>query len=286
MRQITEIILLRSLWITIIGILVNQYCIAEPISLFENEYNHFSGNQLKRFKVCGERCSGTNYIMHLLHANFPELKHTQQLEFGHKHFLWWFGCTDFKKLIPLKYKINAVDMSGSSDCLFVGIVRNSYDWLRSFYTIPWEVHRNLCNRGFSHFLKSEWRCRSAHHIFEGSYSEIDNFNPWSNRPFKNILELRKYKIKNYLTLGKIVKNFIFVRYEDVRDHPQAFIKFVNKKYRLKNKKKFIPITTHKGTHVPYAPKKYFAFSQEDLKFISENIDCEMERAAGYDCLIK
>lgn len=270
------------MWIAIIVILaVNVNCRANSFSIYDNKYNHFSGKKLKRLKVCGERCSGTNFIMHLIHANFHDLKPIQLLEYGQKHFLWWFGTDEFYKLKPLKYKFNAVDMAGSSNCLFVVVIRDPYDWLRSFFGVPFEVHGSLLNRGFSHFLRAQWKLRDKYHKLDGSYKEIDNYNPWTNKPFSNVLELRKYKIINYLTLSKIVDNYMLVRYEDVRDNPKAFIKFIAKNYRLKKNKVFTPITTLKGSHVPYVPKKYFSFLEEDLNFINENIDWDMEEKVGY-----
>src|ERR1700722_3747606 len=78
---------------------------------FDNEYNHCSGGEIKRFKVCGERCSGTNFLVQLLHKNFPSLGQDGTDEFGHKHFLWWFGTpVDEGKLERLKYSPRAVDL--------------------------------------------------------------------------------------------------------------------------------------------------------------------------------
>lgn len=250
-------------------------------SYFDNEYNSFSGSKIKRLKVCGERCSGTNFLYYLLHANFPDLKQTQLFEYGHKHFLWWFGSTAFTKLEPLRYEFSAVDMVDSSDCLFVVVVRDPYDWLRSFFSFPHLVHEDLLNRGFSHFLRSQWKLVDEPHPLDGSYKEIDNYNPWTNKPFSNVLELRKYKMQNYLTLSKLVDNYMIVRYEDVRDAPEAFIHFIATKYLLNKKEVFTPITTLKGSHVPYVPKKYFSFSEEDLYFINANIDWDIEEKINY-----
>lgn len=219
--------------------------------------------------------------MHLFRANFPDLKEIPWTEYGHKHFLWWFGSTAFTKLKPLKYEFKAVDMADSSDCLFVVIVRDPYDWLRSFFNYPHTVHEDLLNRGFSHFLRSQWKPVEEQHPLEGSYKEIDGYNPWTNKPFSNVLELRKYKMQNYLTLSKLVDNYMIVRYEDVCNAPEAFINFVATKYLLNKKEVFTPITTFKGLDIPYVPKKYFSFSEENLYFINANIDWDVEEKVNY-----
>jgi hypothetical protein len=254
-------------------------------SQFDNKYNHFGGEKITRFKICGERCSGTNFVMHLLHANFPNFRETSMFEFGHKHFLWWFGTPiDYQKLQKLKYTQNAVDMSGSQDCLFVVVIRDPYDWLRSFYLATWFVHEDLLGRGISHFLKTEWKLSDVYHRYlpnQGQYGEIDNCNPWTGKPFANVIQMREYKIKNYLILGKLVDNYLFIKYEDVSDNPEEFINFVSTYFNLVKKNEFSLINTHKGSHIPYVKKQYIPFAQNDLQFINSEIDWKMENSVGY-----
>ena len=197
-------------------------------SEFDSGYNHSTGRGIDRLKVCGERCSGTNYLFYLLHANFPSLSQTDLLEFGHKHFMWWFGTSlDETKLNKLKYTQRAVYLNGSQNCLFVVVIREPYDWLRSFYLTPHFVHNDLLKHSFFHFISSQWKLTPLYESYDGHYDEIDNYNPWTGQPFSNILELRKHKIQNYLALGSLVKHYIIVRYEDVRDHPEGFIHYVS-----------------------------------------------------------
>jgi len=148
-------------------------------------------------------------------------------------------------------------------------------WLSSF------GHEDLLNRGFSHFLRSQWKLIDEHHPLDGSYKEIDNYNPWTNKSFSNVLELRKYKMQNYLTLSKLVDNYVIVRYEDVCNNPEAFIHFIATKYLLNKKEAFTPITIYKGVGKPYVRKKYFSFLEEDLYFINANIDWDVEEKVNY-----
>ncbi len=248
---------------------------------FENEFNHYSGNSPKRLKVCGERCSGTNFVKFLLLRNFPDLKKTPQEEFGHKHFLWWYGVpTDHQKLKDLKYPLNAVDYAGSQDCLFIVMVRDPYDWLRSFYLKPWHVHDSLLTGSFSYFISTEWKVNKVYYN-EGFYSEIDNYNPWTGRPFTNVLELRRYKIYNYLKLGTFVDNYVLARYEDVRDDPKGFVHFIAEFCHLKKQSEFVPVDGYKGGNKPYVRKQYFRFEEQDLEFINSQIDWAIEELVGY-----
>lgn len=247
---------------------------------FHNEYNHYSGNEIKKFKVCGERCSGTNFLSALVDSNFLELENT--LAYGHKHFLWWFNNPqDAKKLSSLKYSLREVNMEGSEDVLFIVVVRSPLDWLRSFYLQPYYVEEKLLSQGFFHFISSEWRLTQNNYKKSPNWDQIDNYNPTTGRPFSNILQLRRAKTLNYLFLGNIVDNYLFVRYEDVRDHPDDFIDFVANYYNLTHKKKFVPIDLYKGYRKPYFKKKYFSVEEEDLDFINSQLDWELENRIGF-----
>ena len=67
---------------------------------------------MKKITIYGERCSGTNYLEELLLLNF-EVEIIW--DYGWKHF---FGFND---------------LNNSDDVLFIGIIRNIYDWINSFF---------------------------------------------------------------------------------------------------------------------------------------------------------
>lgn len=269
---------MMSRYLPIAGILFMCQWILCIGSDFDNEFNHYSGNPIEQLKICGERCSGTNYVRFLLHANFPHVVAAPWIESGHKHWLWWFGRPlDEEKLQKLRYSPKAVTLSDSENCLFVIVVRSPYDWVRSFYQIPHSVHPDLLGKGFFHFLSSEWKASR----FEGLYEEIDNCNPWTGQPFPNVLRLRKYKIQNYLFASTLVDNYLFVRYEDVRDNPEAFISFVADYYNLKKSERFCTIDNHLGTGRPFVEPKYTVIHPEELEFINDQLDWLLEGAVGY-----
>ena len=255
---------------------------------FHNDLNHHSGNKITKVKVCGERCSGTNFIMHLIHRNFPTLAATDFVQFGQKHFLWWFDTPyDESKIQRMQYSPDAFYLTGSEDCLFVVVIRDPYDWLKSFYHNPWEVHDDLLDKDFNHFISNTWKIRSdktgknkrrdPYRI----YDAIDNFNPYTGNPFANVLELRTCKYKNYLKLGTLVKNYLFVRYEDVNDAPEEFIAFISETYQIEKDKLFQAINTRKGSHIPYVKHFYPSIEPRDLELINQGLDWPMENSFGY-----
>lgn len=250
---------------------------ASHSSGFDNEYNHHSGTEIKYFTICGERCSGTNFLYHLMARNFFNLFYTQ--EFGTTHSFWWFNqAIDYAKLNRMKYSEKAVTLADSENCLFIFIIRNPYDWLRSFYLQPHHVHKSLLRQNFFYFISSPWKSTGE---FDCRQAEIDNCNPDTNQSFSNILELRKYKILHSLTLSKLVDNYLLVRYEDIEKTPAEFVHFVAHYYNLKKIPEFTPINTYKGTNIPYKKKRYFPFSQKELNFINNQTDWSVEWLVGF-----
>ncbi len=253
---------------------------------FESQYNHADGSRVKRLKVCGERASGTNFLLSLMHENFPSLRATGLTEFGQKHFLWWFGTPPNQTMLErLKYTEDAVNLTNSDDCLFIVIVRDPYDWLRSFSISPWEVHPDLKKKGFFHFISQTWKGQEDKDYWpaDGFYRDIDDFNPFTQKPFRNVLELRGVKINNYLTLGKMVKNFCLVRYEDVDEDPEGFVNFIADYFDLEPREEFIPITSNKGRgRGKYVKKKYFPIKDAELEFINNELDWGAEDKIGYE----
>ena len=252
-------------------------------STFEAIYSFSSGKNIKRFKVCGERCSGTNYAAYLVKKNFPSLVEVGPHTYGHKHFMIWQGVSvKPASLSRLEYGNDATSFKHSDDCLFLIVIRNPYDWVRSFYRTPYHVCNELASGSFVNFISSEWRISEIKkQPFHGFYDEIDNKNPFSGKPFDNVFDLRKHKILNYLKICKKVANAVFVRYEDIRDDPRAFIKFIATTFNTKHGTKLKKITKYKGVAHEYFQRKYFTFSTEELKILNNSVDWNLENIMGY-----
>ena len=84
--------------------------------------------------IYGERCSGTNYLEQILLLNFNV---NVVWKYGWKHF---FGFND---------------LSNSDDTLFIGIVRNIYDWVNSLYRDKYHLPPEL-TKDTDTFLNNEF----------------------------------------------------------------------------------------------------------------------------------
>jgi hypothetical protein len=232
--------------------------------------------------IFGERCSGTNFVSQLLTQNFKTLSSTH--EFGHKHFPWWFDTPEENETLKLLgYDTKQTRLENSDQSLFIVVIRHPYDWLKSFYRTPHHVHPDLLGKGFFHFISQTWKPAGPKSYQGVAYNLIDGKNPFSHHPFENILELRTCKMQNYLKMGSLVKNFLLVRYEDARENPQGLIDFISAYYEIAPDPLFTPITTYKGQpDTPIYKKQVYApIKTENLLFINEHLDWELEHELGY-----
>jgi len=149
---------------------------------------------IKKFTIYGERCSGTNYLENIILLNF-DVEITWN--YGWKHF---FGFDD---------------LSNSDDTLFICIIRNPVDWINSFYR---ELHHHplkltKCNTSVKihKFLNDE-----MYSIDDNGSEILKDRNIYTGERYKNIFELLHIKNKYLLEdLPNKVKNYIFIRYEDL-----------------------------------------------------------------------
>lgn len=215
---------------------------------------------IKYFTIYGERCSGTNFLLHALEDNF-------ELEFSciyaWKHF---FGHYQF-------------NMSNEeNETLFIGIIRNPIDWIDSFYNkmhhIPIENRKNISAFLFNPFYS----------VYENSSKEImEDRNILTQDRYKNIFQLRYIK-NNYLIneMPKLVKNYLLIRYEDLRDNYNKVLEFIGKKFNLKRKnEKFKKIDTYKGNNKTIYFKKPLELNKKTINLIKQNLNKEQENNIGY-----
>jgi hypothetical protein len=224
---------------------------------------------IKRIQIFGERCSGTNYLESLVKSNFNDIEIT-----------WDYGWKDF---FPQN-----IDKNNHDDCLFLVIFRNPYDWLSSFHNNPHHVDKTLKNLTFSEFIRKEWKC--VYNSESGTKESDPNFgkemmferNPETGDRFKNILEMRNYKVEAFLSLKNKVLNYEKFRYEDLRDNPNI-LKGLSKEFKLKPKESdIIPYTYYKDTNQIYQPKEYPPISIVDRFYIRRHLDLRQEKSIGYN----
>jgi len=144
---------------------------------------------MKKVTIYGERCSGTNYLENLLLINF-NVEITWK--YGWKHF---FGFNN---------------LNNTDDILFIGIVRNLYDWINSFYREKHHVPR-LITENIDTFLTHEF-----YSIYNNGNEIMADRNMETNERYKNIFDLRR--VKNKFLINKmptLVKNYCIITYDEL-----------------------------------------------------------------------
>ena len=247
---------------------------------FDNQYNkHDPDTKISSFVLMGERCSGTKFVNSLVSANL-NIKGDQLF---HKHFLPWLNVSKRAKINP--YQLTNTEttqlFNNTEHILFIFLVRDPYDWIRSFYQHPYHVKGEL-TKDFSTFISSNWECYWQESNPE--ITKIDNWNPWTGRKFINVLELRKYKNLNFIQVSSLVKNYLLVRYEDVRDNQEGFIEFISSFYSIEKNEDFKPNLNYVGfdeNTQEFEIPKYFIPDLKQVIHINRSIDWNVERDLGY-----
>lgn len=223
---------------------------------------------ITRIQIYGERCSGTNYLEHVLRRNVPDVPLTW--DFGWKHFFHGPG------------------VEAASDCLFVVIYRNPFDWLRSFNRSPWHAAPALWNLDFSAFIRAPWWCIYDEHWpvapddpRYGTELMLER-SPETGERFANVVRLRSAKIRNWEGLRDIAAHTAYVRYEDLNARPQAFVDSLCGRFELPRLPVFHAVREDKGKRHRYRPKAYVPVSEADVQFVLGELDLSLEAQVGYD----
>ena len=210
----------------------------------------------------GERCSGTNFLEKAILENF-ELDLIWH--YGYKHF---FGYYDYSKKNPI--------IENDNDVLFLGIIREPISWINSFYNhkyhIPVQNKKNIYN-----FLHNEF------YSIDESQKEIEEDRNYKNRKrYKNIFELRDLKNEYLISHRNRVKNYLLIRYEDLKNKYEVILNFIENKFNLKRKNKnYIKIETYKGLkNKPYS-ENYIKLKQYTINNIKNRLNKKQEQSLGY-----
>lgn len=213
---------------------------------------------LSQYTVFGERCSGTNYLVQLMNANFNI---PLTYEYGHKHF---FGHTDLSAA------------NNVSDTLFLGIIRHPIYWLNSFFK---EQH-HIPNRPkpLYNFLFDEFYSMND----DGTIIEKD-VNYMTGTRYKNIFEMRFYK--NYYLLNILptqVPHSFLITYENLRDNTADVLGNIATKFGLEPKLPLYQnIDYYKDTPaVPYV-KKDIVLPRKCIIACMRHLNMYQERRLGF-----
>lgn len=224
--------------------------------------------EIKRIQLFGERCSGTNYLESLLVQNLEGV--TLCRDFGHKHFYHQPGVRQ------------------ASDCLFIVIYRELFDWLRSLHQQPYHAAPELRNISFSEFIRKPWWCvwneeadKTPDDSLYGSEMMFER-NPHSGERFRNVMRLRSAKIRNWESLRQKTPHHFYLNYEMLKDAPDTFIETMADVFNLTTKDEFVNVEGYRGSRAKYQPKTYDAIQPEDYRYIMQHTDLELEKKIGYE----
>lgn len=177
----------------------------------ENKYHPIvtkNNCKIDYFCIFGERCSGTNFLEQALLENFNIQIHQHQVN---KHF---FGQKELPK---------------EDNILYIGIVRHPYTWINSFYKYPYFVNKFIRNNK-DKFLNYEFWSQ------DGNVEITQDRNIFTKERYKNIFELRKIKLEFlHDKLPLLGKNYILVKYEDLRDDYENTLNFIKQQFNLSTK---------------------------------------------------
>ena len=218
-------------------------------------------NNIKKFTIYGERCSGTNYIENLINMNFNiELT----WEYGWKHF---FGFDN---------------LDNSDDTLFICIIRDPYEWINSLYKNPWHICYNIKNDK-DKFINNEFWSYDEEKLILGFYEEYNDRNIYTKERYKNIFNLRYTKLNFLLNdMPLKVKNYIFIKYEDLINHFDLIMnKIKDCGLEVKDNIQF-PINTdnYKNSNKKYVKNNNYPIKKNTI-YNHPDFDLDYEKKLGY-----
>lgn len=123
------------------------------------------------------------------------------------------------------------NLSNSDDTLFIGIIRNPFDWINSLFRTPHHLPSNFTNNNIDNFLNNEF-----YSIHDNGSEQIHDRNIYTKERYKNIFESRHTKLKFLIEdMPLLVKNYILIRHEDLLDDfNNTMIKIKEKGLLVKN----------------------------------------------------
>lgn len=207
---------------------------------------------IDKFTIYGERHSGTNFLEQCIKDRFGlELTYF----FGFKHF---FGWTKPETISYHRLSLHT---------LFIGIVRDPYDWIMSFHNIPYHVPKKN-RKSLDAFLLNEWFSKNT------SSSEIMTDRSFiTKQRYKNIFEMRttKYKYLNE-TMPVITPNYVLFSYDTFLNNHENYLNILQHRFCLKKVG---------DAPKPYIKKPYLISDEKIKTIIDDNLDWTLENSLGF-----
>jgi len=280
-----------------------------PDSAWAETHRH-EAEEISRYQVLGERSSGTNYIDTLL-ANNLAIKPRSQFQWKHGYPMTHFIPRTHLTIVTFRDPLDWLRSMHKKpwhapqemwQLSFSEFLRCPWrtevdDWiirddLRELRRLEHPL-RYAAARVWNHFI------RARYEIHRGWVEPSDkvktavfglpvqeDLDPVDGTPFANILHLRNAKMRGFLSLRNRSCNYVFVRFEEVRTNPEAFVGMLHHEFGLQRAGPFKPVEKWLGTLPPDQKIRQSgaspeAISDEDLSFVRDTLDAELEAQVGY-----
>jgi len=233
---------------------------------------------IKYVQILGERCSGTNYLARLVDKNFEDVALTSS--YGGKH---WF----IKDLEPRGRANNSTDhecerpLTDADDTLFLVIFRHPLDWIRSLHARPYHAPGHWV-LPFAEFIRKPW-VSSENARVNPTWPE-DEEGHYFIEEADNALQLRTQKIRHLANLQTAVPNVAYINYESLLAGLGDLERIADSYGIRLAARPLLDESTYFGRHQGQeftGPHEYAPISDDDLDFIRQNLDPDLEASLGY-----
>jgi hypothetical protein len=204
---------------------------------------------IDKFALYGERHSGTNFLEKCLVHKFGISK-TEY--YGNKHFFGW------TKPETISYKDKHV--------LFIGIVRNPYDWIMAMINQPHHIEPHRLQH-INSFLLNEWFSTDYHH-----QEILQDRNFITKIRYQNIFHMRstKYRFLSEI-MPVIAPNYVLLSYDTFLKNYDNYLNIISNRFYLKK----IGSAPEPVNKIPYLVPSYIK------EIIDNNIDWAAEESLGF-----
>jgi len=211
--------------------------------------NYYIIKIMMKFKINGERNSGTNFLRKLLDINFGGA--FEQKQENNIVSFWKHGAPDneIKKLYP-----KIVD---------IFIVRDLNKWLVSMFYNPYSLTRVF---NFKHFLLKKQECRKENILIDSKTNECVN----KDDEDKTIFDIRYYKLQLAFDYMEKNNNVVIINLDCLQNDIlcNRFLEKIQEEYGFKPKvKKFITSIPHTKSKQDGIKNREYKIKPEDYKSI-------------------
>lgn len=204
---------------------------------------------IDKFVIYGERHSGTNFIEKCFNNKFGIYTTSY---YGNKHFFGW------SKPETITYKDKHV--------LFIGIVRNPYDWIMAMINQPHHIEPNRL-LSIKSFLLDEWYSTNIH-----NQEIMEDRNFITKQRYSNIFHMRtvKYQFLSEI-MPVIAPNYVLLSYDMLLKNYDNYMNIISNRFFLKK----IGSSPELINKTPYIVPTYIK------NIIDNNVDWRLEESLGF-----